>query len=145
MATPSPLEFGKEAISNVYDAYAKVVINNRGDNEARDYYRRNKRVFIPSEQQLVWFLNLPSDERFENAVMLQIKEVACKIQNEALYSALRSIDPNKALTLVLRFWYGYTDAQSARYLHVATRTICKWRNKALRDIRKLMRKREIKR
>ena len=134
MATSGLHTEDDQAVCRVYDAYIKVVLKNKSRNLKRDYYRRKKR----SAQWTQWQDDMQNANTQSVALtqcdQLQVLELTCKINNDALYAAMHGLEPRKGATIILEYWYGWTDAECAKYFHVATRTVCKWRHAALSQL-----------
>lgn len=140
LAASSPLELDDNTICNVYDTYIKKVARNRSRNGKRDYYRRQTHGFSLLPQEMIDSLSRPENYAFSQVGTLEVKGFSCQIRNDMLYSAMRELEPQKLLILILFYWYCWTDAECAKFCNIATRTACKWRHTALSQLQKRMKR-----
>ncbi|MDD2981665.1 MAG: sigma-70 family RNA polymerase sigma factor [Hespellia sp.] len=135
---PSPSY--EERICAMFDSFCKTVSRNF----VRDLQRKeNNRSKHFSQEPVDFLLELlgKRDRYPSDHLMLYVEGMACTVNDEVLYDALKSLPEKQCKVLLLDFWYDATDEEIAKRLEVTTRTVYNLRQRAFRSIREFYERR----
>ena len=116
----------------IFDCFVKTVMRNEYRDAAAEKKRIQNREAKPDLMNVPEIEDVYPSEHF----ILDNEKYPCLIASDWLYDAMLELPKTQRETLILEFWYGYGDQESAAYFHVTPRTIYNWRQKAFTAIRK---------
>lgn len=128
-----PTDTSSELIAwAIFDSYAKRIIRNYGRNLRRGLFRRMKHEVVNDEPNnaIVSEDHYPSED-----LWFKVGNRVYCIHHEAVYEGLLRLPDNKLEALVRHYWELQTDVEIGRYFGVTDRTIRKWRQKSIEEIR----------
>lgn len=119
----------------VFEAYAKTVIRNYGRNLQRGLLRRHRKETVEADPAYIvtWTDHYPCED-----YCLVVGSCVYHIHHEAIYEGLMLLPKCKMEAVILHYWELKTDIELGQHFGVTDRTIRKWRQQSIEEMRKFV-------
>ena len=128
-----PSDYEKRIVA-MFDSFCKTVVRNCSRNLKRTKRNADKHSIGEPVEFLLELLGHAAESSQERMV-LHADELSCEIQSETLYEALCSLPEAQRKVLLLGFWGGFGDEETARRLSVTPRTVYNLRQRAFKVVK----------
>jgi RNA polymerase sigma factor (sigma-70 family) len=128
-----------QRIEQQFDHFCKIVLSNEAKDMKKllDYRLKHEKCFselTPEEEKQLY-----KEDKYEIFDWeLPAFDFTIHIHNELLYEALSSLPESKRNVVVLSYWFGLSDKQIAKQLHLPRTTASHIRTSSIGKLKKLM-------
>lgn len=120
----------------IFDSFSKTVLRNISRNITKAKERQQGKEMIGTEKMQYLFEGESVEDTYPSEhIITGMNGDICVITKEWLYQALLQLPEQQREVLILEYWYGVTRHEIAEIMHVSSRSIYTWKQKAIRFIR----------
>ncbi|HDN2517201.1 TPA: sigma-70 family RNA polymerase sigma factor [Clostridioides difficile] len=129
---------------HAFDSYCKKVIKNEARNIYKEFERKSKRE-ISLEQLTMKDIDKISisPEYFFEESSIKCKEEVIQINDEHIMEIIMSLPEKQRSIILFSYCFNMSDSEIAEELNLVRRTVSRYRNKALIELRKYLEEEDI--
>lgn len=131
------IESNKKYKEHAFDSYCKKIIKNEARNIYKEIKRKNERE-ISLDQLTVKDIDKISilpEYCFEESC-IRLNEEIIQINDESIMEIIMNLPDKQRSIIIYSYCFGMSDREIAEELNLVRRTVSRYRNKALMNLRK---------